>query len=232
MILNNNLNSTNFLLEAIKNFSPKSRFFLAGSSEMFGESNEIPQSESSIFNPQNIYGISKLKAFELVKNFRRNYNIFACCGILYNHESPRRNPVFLTRKISQTVAKIHLGIEDKIELGDIESSRDFGYAKDYVEAIFLMIQNAQAVDYVISSGNIYRIKDILKIAFEYVNLDYKNFLKINPNFVRPSPKIQLFGDNSKIKKDLNWQPQTDIIKIIYEMIENDIVLIKSQNKIN
>jgi GDPmannose 4,6-dehydratase len=231
LILNNNLNSTNFLLEAIKNFSPKSRFFLAGSSEMFGESNEVPQRESSLFNPQNIYGISKLKAFEWVKNFRQNYKIFACCGILYNHESPIRNPVFLTRKISQSVAKIHLGIEDKIELGDIESSRDFGYAKDYVEAIFLMLQNSQAVDYVISSGNIYRIKDILKIAFDYVNLDYKNFLRINSDFIRPSPKIQLFGDNSKIKKDLNWQPQTDIVKIIYEMIENDIVLIKSQNKI-
>jgi GDPmannose 4,6-dehydratase len=232
LILNNNLNSTNFLLEAIKNFTPNCRFFLAGSSEMFGLSNESPQSENSFFNPQNIYGISKLKAFDSVKNYRQNYKIFACCGILYNHESPRRNPIFLTRKISQSVAKIHLGIAQEIELGDIESMRDFGYAKDYVEAIFLMLQNSQAVDYVISSGNIYRIKDILKIAFEYVNLDYKNFLKINPDFIRPSPKIQLFGDNSKIKRDLNWQPKAEIKKIIYEMIENDIVLIKSQNKIN
>jgi GDPmannose 4,6-dehydratase len=231
LIFNNNVNSTNFLLEAIKNYAPNCRFFLAGSSEMFGLSNESPQSENSIFNPQNIYGISKLKAFDLVKNYRQNYKIFACCGILYNHESPRRNHIFLTRKISQSVAKIHLGIEDKIELGDIESARDFGYAKDYVEAIFLMLQNSQAVDYVISSGQIYKIKDILKIAFDYVNLDYKKFIKINPDFIRPSPKIQLFGDNSKIKKDLNWQPQTDLIKIIYEMIENDIVLIKSQNKI-
>ncbi len=230
-ILNNNVNSTYFLLESIKNFAPNCRFFLAGSSEMFGLSNESPQSENSVFNPQNIYGISKLKAFDLVKNYRQNYKIFACCGILYNHESPRRNPIFLTRKISQTVAKIHLGIEDKIELGDIESARDFGCAKDYVEAMFLMIQNAQALDYVISSGKIYKIKDILKCAFDFVNLDYKNFLKINPDFIRPSPKIQLFGDNSRIKKDLNWQPKTEITKIIYEMIENDIVLIKTQNKI-
>jgi len=230
-ILNNNVNSTNFLLESIKNYASNCRFFLAGSSEMFGLSNESPQSENSLFNPQNIYGISKLKAFDLVKNYRQNYKIFACCGILYNHESPRRNPIFLTRKISQSVARIHLGIDDQIELGDIESARDFGYAKDYVEAMFLMLQNSQATDYVISSGNVYKIKDIIKIAFDYVNLDYKNFLKINPNFIRPSPKIQLFGDNSKIKKDLNWQPQTDIKKIIYEMIENDIVLIKTQNKI-
>ena len=198
---------------------------------MFGLSNESPQSENSIFNPQNIYGISKLKAFDLVKNYRQNYKIFACCGILYNHESPRRNLIFLTRKISQSVARIHLGIDDQIELGDIESARDFGYAKDYVEAMFLMLQNTLALDYVISSGNVHKIKDIIKIAFEYVNLDYKNFLKINPKFIRPSPKVQLFGDNSKIKKELNWQPQTDIKKIIYEMIENDIVLIKSQNKI-
>ena len=230
-ILNNNVNSTYFLLESIKNYAPNCRFFLAGSSEMFGSSNESPQSENSIFNPQNIYGISKLKAFDLVKNYRQNYKIFSCCGILYNHESPRRNPIFLTRKISQSVARIHLGIDNQIELGDIESARDFGYAKDYVEAMFLMLQNTLAPDYVISSGNVHKIKDIIKIAFEYVNLDYKNFLKINPNFIRPSPKIQLFGDNSKIKKELNWQPQTDIKKIIYEMIENDIVLIKTQNKI-
>ncbi len=230
-ILNNNVNSTYFLLESIRNYTPNCRFFLAGSSEMFGLSNESPQSENSIFNPQNIYGISKLKAFDLVKNYRQNYKIFSCCGILYNHESPRRNPIFLTRKISQSVARIHLGIENQIELGDIESARDFGYAKDYVKAMFLMLQSSQATDYVISSGNVYKIKDILKSAFEYVNLDYKNFLKINPNFIRPSPKVQLFGDNSKIKKELNWQPQTDIKKIIYEMIENDIVLIKTQNKI-
>ena len=231
-ILNNNVNSTNFLLESIKNYASNCRFFLAGSSEMFGLSNESPQSENSLFNPQNIYGISKLKAFDLVKDYRQNYKIFACCGILYNHESPRRNPIFLTRKISQSVARIHLKIDDQIELGDIESARDFGYAKDYVEAMFLMIQNSRAVDYIISSGNVYKIKDIIKIAFDYVNLDYKKFIKINPKFIRPSPQIQLFGDNSKIKKELNWQPQTDIKKIIYEMIENDIVLIKSQNKIN
>jgi GDPmannose 4,6-dehydratase len=230
-ILNNNVNSAYFLLESIKNYAPNCRFFLAGSSEMFGSSNESPQSENSIFNPQNIYGISKLKAFDLVKNYRQNYKIFTCCGILYNHESPRRNPIFLTRKISQSVARIHLKIDNQIELGDIESARDFGYAKDYVEAMFLMLQNSQATDYVISSGNVYKIKEIIKIAFEYVNLDYKNFIKINPKFIRPSPQIQLFGDNSKIKKDLNWQPQTDIKKIIYEMIENDIVLIKTQNKI-
>ncbi len=230
-ILNNNFNSTYFLLESIKNYATNCRFFLAGSSEMFGSSNESPQSENSLFNPQNIYGISKLKAFDLVKNYRHNYKIFACCGILYNHESPRRNPIFLTRKISQSVARIHLGIDNQIELGDIESARDFGYAKDYVEAMFLMLQNPQATDYIISSGNVYKIKDIIKIAFDYVNLDYKKFIKINPKFIRPSPQIQLFGDNSKIKKELNWQPQTDIKKIIYEMIENDIVLIKSQNKI-
>jgi len=230
-ILNNNANSTYFLLESIKNYALNCRFFLAGSSEMFGSSNESPQSENSIFNPQNIYGISKLKAFDLVKNYRHNYKIFACCGILYNHESPRRNPIFLTRKISQSVARIHLKIDNQIELGDIESARDFGYAKDYVEAMFLMLQNSQATDYVISSGNVYKIKDIIKIAFDYVNLDYKKFIKINPKFIRPSPQIQLFGDNSKIKKELNWQPQTDIKKIIYEMIENDIVLIKTQNKI-
>lgn len=231
LIINSNAKSTEFLLDNVLNYAKNCRFFLAGSSEMFGLSNESPQNENSTFNPQNIYGLSKLKAFEILKKYRQNHKIFACCGILYNHESPRRNPIFLTRKISQAVAKISLGLENKIELGDIEACRDFGCAKDYVEAMFLMLQNAKAVDYVVSSGHLHKVKDILEIAFNYVQLDYKKYLKINANFVRPSPIIQLCGDSSKIYRELGWKPQHNIEKIIHEMIENDIVMIKSPNKI-
>jgi len=231
LILKQNYKSCEAILESISTNSPNCKFFLAGSSEMFGESNTSPQNENSQFNPQNIYGISKLKAFEALKKYRHDKKIFGCCGFLYNHESPRRNPVFLMRKISQTVAKIYLGQENKIELGDIEALRDFGHAKDYVYAMYLMLQNQQPTDYVISSGELFKVKEIVKLAFDYVKLNYQKFLKINHNLMRPSPIIQLCGDSSKITEELNWKPKYKIPEIIHEMVENDIVMIKSQNKI-
>lgn len=227
-----NSESTKNILENIKNFLPNCRFFLAGSSEMFGESNQSPQNENSHFNPQNPYGISKLLAYENLKSFRQKNKIFASCGILYNHESPRRNPVFLTRKISMAVAKIYLGLENKIILGDISSSRDFSHAKDVVQAIYLMMQQEIPDDYIISSGTSTSIEEVLKIAFNYKNLDYKKYLQIDQNLIRKSTKLPLLGDNSKIKKQLNYQPQYKINEIICEMIENDIVNIKTTNKIS
>ena len=227
-----NSESTKNILENIKNFLPNCRFFLAGSSEMFGESNQSPQNENSHFNPQNPYGISKLLAYENLKLYRQKHKIFASCGILYNHESPRRNPIFLTRKISMAVAKIYLGLENKIILGDISSSRDFSHAKDVVQGIYLMMQQEIPDDYIISSGTSTSIEEVLKIAFNYKNLDYKKYLQIDQNLIRKSTKLTLLGDNSKIKKQLNYQPQYKINEIIIEMIENDIVKIKTTNKIN
>jgi GDPmannose 4,6-dehydratase len=227
-----NSDSTKNILENIKNFLPNCRFFLAGSSEMFGESNQSPQNENSQFNPQNPYGISKLLAYENLKLYRQKHKIFASCGILYNHESPRRNPVFLTRKISMAVAKIYLGLENKIILGDISSSRDFSHAKDVVQGIYLMMQQEIPDDYIVSSGTSTSIEEVLQIAFNYKNLDYKKYLQIDQNLIRKSTKLTLLGDNSKIKKQLNYQPQYKINEIIIEMIENDIVKIKTTNKIN
>ena len=241
----NNLDEENFIkinsipvqyiLNSIYKFTPNSKFFLAGSSEMFGLSNQSPQNENSIFAPQSIYGKSKLKAYEILKDFRQKNKIFACCGILFNHESPRRNPIFLTRKITQYVAKIaccEIKNNEKLELGDIYSARDFGDARTYVEAMYLMLQNQYCQDYIIASNRLYKIIDILEIAFGYLNLDYREFIKINPDLIRPSPKIQLLGDNSKIIRELNWQPTQNLDKIIFEMIENDIALLKTKNKIN
>lgn len=233
--ININCKSLQNILQAINDFCKNSKLFFAGSSEMFGNSNQSPQNENSVFAPQNIYGKSKLLAYEFLQEFRQKNQIFACCGILYNHESPRRNPIFITRKISQFIAKIaekKLEENEKLELGDINSARDFGDARDYVEAMYLMIQNSNCEDYIISSNKLYKITDILEIAFGYLNLDYKNYIKINPDFIRPSPKIQLLGDNSKIIHDLKWQPNINLDKIIFEMIENDIALLKTKNKIN
>ena len=241
----NNLDEENFIkinsipvqyiLNSIYKFTPNSKFFLAGSSEMFGLSNQSPQNENSIFAPQSIYGKSKLKAYEILKDFRQKNKIFACCGILYNHESPRRNAIFITRKITQYVAKIaccEIKNDEKLELGDINSARDFGDARAYVQAMYLMLQSQYCQDYIIASKRLYKIIDILEIAFGYLNLDYREFIKINPDLIRPSPKIQLLGDNSKIIRELNWQPTQNLDKIIFEMIENDIALLKTKNKIN
>ncbi|MFZ9469524.1 MAG: GDP-mannose 4,6-dehydratase [Rickettsiales bacterium] len=241
----NNLDEENFIkinsipvqyiLNSIYKFTPNSKFFLAGSSEMFGLSNQSPQNENSIFAPQSIYGKSKLKAYEILKDFRQKNKIFACCGILYNHESPRRNAIFITRKITQYVAKIaccEIKNDEKLELGDINSARDFGDARAYVQAMYLMLQSQYCQDYIIASKRLYKIIDILEIAFGYLNLDYRDFIKINPDLIRPSPKIQLLGDNSKIIRELNWQPTQNLDKIIFEMIENDIALLKTKNKIN
>jgi len=227
-----NSESTKNILENIKNFLPNCRFFLAGSSEMFGETNQSPQIETSKFNPKNPYGISKLLAYENLKSYRQKHKIFASCGILYNHESPRRNPIFLTRKISMAVAKIYLGLENKIILGDIESSRDFSHAKDVVKGIYLMMQQKDPDDYIISSGILTSIKEILDLAFNYKNLDYKKYLQIDQNLIRKSTQLPLIGDNFKIKSRLNYQPEYKISQIIYEMIDNDIVKIKTTNKIN
>lgn len=228
LYLKNNFISSKNLLDSLIKYQNNSRFFLAGSSEMFGNTNESPQNEKSLLNPQNIYGITKLKSYEYLKKIRQENNIFACCGFLYNHESIRRNPIFVTRKITQNIAKIKLGISNIIELGDIESSRDFGYAKEFVEAMHLMMNNSSPQDYVIASGKIFKIREILEMGFEYVKLNYLDYLKINSQYIRSASPIQLIGDTKKIYQDLNWQAKTPIQNIIYEMIENDIELIKNK----
>lgn len=221
-LLTNNFISTHALLAAIKDLSPMCRVYFAGSSEMFGNVKTTPQNEETPFNPRSVYGISKLAAFHLARNYREHHKLFVSAGILYNHESPRRGHQFVTRKISTAVAKIHLGLTDRLEIGNIDAYRDWGYAPDYVSAMHLMLQQETAEDYVISTGSLHTVKEFLIEAFSVVNLQYESFTHINPNHFRPSEQIALCGDSSKAKKKLNWSTTMSFRQIVAEMVTADI----------
>ena len=220
--LNSNINGTHFILSAVKSFSNKTKIYFAGSSEMFGKVVEIPQNENTKFYPRSSYGISKCTGFDLVRNYREAYNIFACTGILFNHESPRRGFEFVTRKITSTVAKIIHGKQKYLELGNINAKRDWGHAKDYVEAMWRMLQQKNPQDFVIGTGETHSVKDFCKIAFEYVGLDYKKFVKINKKFYRPAEVDLLVADYSLAKKKLNWSPKTSFRNLVLEMVQSDL----------
>lgn len=224
-ILKTNFESVHFFLRAIKLYSNKSRFFLAGSSLMFGDVQESPQNEDTPFHPNNPYGIAKTAGFYLAKMYRDNYGIFACTGILYNHESPRRDFHFLPRKITRIAARIKAGKEKELVLGDIDARRDWGFAGDYVEAMWLMLQADKSDDYVIGTGKIHSVKDILNIAFKEVGLDWQKYVVINEEFFRKEGNIPLVADIFKIKNELKWQPKISFEKLIKMMVQEDIRLI-------
>lgn len=222
-ILAINFNGTHHLLASIKDVAPQCRFFFAGSSEMFGLAQNSPQNETTPFNPRSIYGISKLASHHLVQNYCRQYDIFACTGILYNHESPRRDYKFVTRKITSSVAKIKLGLQDKLYLGNLDAFRDWGYAPNYVQAMWLMLQNTVPQDYVIASGKTYSVRNFVECAFQYVDLDYRDFVELDSRFYRPSEKVPLKGDSSKIQSELDWQTEKNFTEIVSEMVKNDLI---------
>ena len=224
--LNTNINGTHYILSAIKEFSPKTKFYFAASSEMFGKVRKTPQNELTPFYPRSSYGISKVAGFELTRNYREAYNIFACSGILFNHESPRRGFEFVTRKISFAVAKIKLGIQKKLYLGNINSKRDWGHAKDYIKAMWLMLQKKSPNDYVIGTGKTHSVKEFIKIAFEHVNLKYSNYIKIDKKLFRPAEVDLLKADFSKAKKELKWKPEIPFKKLVTDMVDSDIKFIK------
>jgi len=224
--INTNVNGTHYLLSIIKNFSPKSKFYFAGSSEMFGKVTEIPQKETTRFYPRSTYGISKCAGYELTRNYREAYNLFCCSGILFNHESPRRGFEFVTRKISRAVANIKLGKQKYLTLGNIKSKRDWGHAKDYVRAMWLMLQKKKAEDYVIGTGKQYSVLEFVKIAFKSVNLDYKNYLRTDKKLERPAEVDSLLANSSKAKKELKWYPEIKFKEMIKEMVTEDIKDIK------
>ena len=226
--LNTNINGTHFLLSAIKDFSPKSKFYFAGSSEMFGKVVEIPQTEKTPFYPRSSYGISKVTGYELTRNYREAYKLFCVSGILFNHESPRRGFEFVTRKISYSVAKIKMGIQNKIFLGNIDAKRDWGHAKDYVRAMWLMLQKKKPEDYVVCTGKQYSVRDFLKLAFSLVDLDYKKHLIIDEKLMRPSEVNSLIGNNAKAKKHLKWDMHYDFRSLVKEMVFSDLDLIKNK----
>ena len=226
--INTNINGTHFLLSAIKEFSPKTKFYFAGSSEMFGKVREIPQSEKTPFYPRSVYGISKVAGFDLTRNYREAYNLYCCSGILFNHESPRRGFEFVTRKITHAVARIKFGLQKDLKLGNMDAKRDWGHAKDYVEAMWLMLNKKKPVDYVISTGKHYTVRDFAKLAFELVDLDYKKFVKIEKNLYRPSEVESLLGNCRKAKRELKWKPKYDFKKLVEDMVKTDLEFVEKE----
>ena len=226
--INTNINGTHFLLSAIKEFSPKTKFYFAGSSEMFGKVREIPQSEKTPFYPRSVYGISKVAGFDLTRNYREAYNLYCCSGILFNHESPRRGFEFVTRKITHAVARIKFGLQKDLQLGNMDAKRDWGHAKDYVEAMWLMLNRKKPDDYVISTGKHYTVRDFAKLAFELVDLDYKKYVKIEKKLYRPSEVESLLGNCKKAKRDLKWRPKYDFKKLVEDMVKTDLEFVEKE----
>ncbi len=226
--LNTNINGTHYMLSAVKEFSPKSKFYFAGSSEMFGKVNESPQNEKTTFHPRSAYGISKVTGFELTRNYREAYKLFCCSGILFNHESARRGFEFVTRKISHAVARIKLGLQKKLELGNIEAKRDWGHADDYVRAMWLMLQQKKPDDFVIATGKQHSVQEFAKLAFAHVGLNYKKYIKINTDLKRPSEVNSLLGNSLKARKILNWKPKIHFKQLVKNMVEEDLKFVKKQ----
>ena len=227
--LNININGTHYLLSAVKEFAAsKVKFYFAGSSEMFGKVKAIPQNENTIFNPRSAYGISKVTGYHLVKNYREAYKLHASNGILFNHESPRRGFEFVTRKISHAVARIKKGSKKKLKLGNINAKRDWGHARDYVEAMWLMLQKDNPEDYVIGTGKEHSVEDFAKKAFAHVGLNYKDHIVIDKKLIRPAEVDTLLADYTKAKKNLNWEPKISFDDLVITMVENDLINISKK----
>lgn len=220
--INTNINGTLFVLSAIKEKVPECRFYFAASSEMFGKVKESPQNENTIFHPRSPYGISKVAGFDLTRNYRESYDLFACNGILFNHESPRRGFEFVTRKITSAVARIKSGLENKLRLGNLEAKRDWGFAGDYVKAMWLMLQQDEPDDFVIATNETHSVKEFVELAFSYAGLDWKDYVVIDKMFYRPAEVHLLIGDYSKGKKKLGWEPTLKFEELVKMMVEADM----------
>jgi len=226
--LNTNINGTHHLLSAIRKFTPKTKFYFAGSSEMFGKVTNIPQNELTPFYPRSTYGISKVAGFDLTRYYREAYGLFACSGILFNHESPRRGFEFVTRKITHSVARIKFGLQKNLILGNIKAKRDWGHAKDYVRAMWLMLQKKKPEDFVISTGIQHTVEDFAKLAFREINLNYKKYLIIDKKLYRPSEVDSLLGNCNKAKRLLKWKPEYNFKKLVKDMVKKDIEFVKNE----
>jgi GDPmannose 4,6-dehydratase len=220
--INTNLNGTHYILSSIKRQAPNCRFYFAASSEMFGHAAEVPQNEETPLHPRSPYGISKMAGFELTRNYREAYDLFALSGILFNHESPRRGGEFVTRKISSAAAKIKLGLEKQVRLGNIEAKRDWGHARDYVKAMWMMLQLEIPEDFVIATGITHSVKDLLELAFGHLELDYRKYLVQDDDLYRPSEIHTLQGDASKAHRKLNWYAQSTVQELMREMVDSDL----------
>jgi GDPmannose 4,6-dehydratase len=209
-------------LEAVRQVDPAIRFYQASSSEMFGKVREVPQTELTPFYPRSPYGVSKVFAHYITVNYRESYNLFAVSGILFNHESPRRGLEFVTRKVTDGVARIKLGLADKLPLGNLDAQRDWGFAGDYVHAMWLMLQQDQADDYVIATGQTHSVRELVEVAFGHAGLDWQRHVTLDERFLRPAEVDQLIGDASKAKAALGWTPQVDFEGLVRMMVDADL----------
>jgi GDPmannose 4,6-dehydratase len=214
--------STIRILEAIRQTGVGSRFYQASSSEMFGKVREVPQTENTPFYPRSPYGAAKVYAYWATVNYRESYDLFACNGILFNHESPRRGETFVTRKITRAIARIKAGLDKELYLGNLDAKRDWGYAKEYVEAMWLMLQQDQPDDYVVATGDTHSVREFLEEAFSYVGLNWQDYVKIDPKYYRPTEVDLLIGNATKARTQLGWQPKTTFKELVRLMVDADI----------
>lgn len=216
------------ILEAIRKHKPDTRFYQGSSSEMFGKIRETPQNEKTPFYPRSPYGVAKTQGHYITVNYRESYEIFACSGILFNHESERRGLGFVSRRVTQGVVRIKLGMADELRLGNLEARRDWGYAGDYVEAMWRMLQQSEAEDYVVASGRAHSVRDLVQIAFACVGLDWEKHVVIDPVLFRPAEVDHLVGDASKARAKLDWEPRVSFEEMIRRMVENDLKLLERE----
>jgi GDPmannose 4,6-dehydratase len=214
------------LLEGIREAGLRVKFYQASSSELFGKAQEVPQTETTPFYPRSPYASAKLFAYWTTVNYRESYGIFACNGILFNHESPRRGETFVSRKITSAAARIRLGLQDKLYLGNLDAKRDWGYAKDYVEAMWLMLQQEQPDDYVIATGETHSVREFLDEAFGYLDLDWQPHVEIDPKYFRPAEVDILLGDSSKAGRVLGWRPRVKFKELVRLMVDSDLALLR------
>ena len=225
--MNTNINGTHYMLAAIRECAPKCRFYFAGSSEMFGKVHEVPQTETTPFHPRSAYGISKVAGYDLTRNYREAYGLHASSGILFNHESPRRGFEFVTRKITHHAALIAAGKATELRLGNLDAQRDWGHAKDYVNAMWRMLQQDAPRDYVVASGKTHSVREFCKNAFDAVNLNYEDYVKVDERFFRPAEVELLLGDGKLAEAELGWTPSYDFQELVTEMVEADVARINN-----
>jgi GDPmannose 4,6-dehydratase len=215
------------MLEAMREVAPEARFYQASSSEMFGQVLEVPQVETTPFYPRSPYGVAKVYGHFITVNYRESYDLFACSGILFNHESPRRGLEFVTRKVTHAAAAIKLGLQTELALGNLDAERDWGYAKDYVEAMWLMLQEDEPDDFVIATNETHSVRELVDIAFEQVGLDPSDYVRIDPKHMRPAEVEHLIGNPAKAKEKLGWEPRTSFEELVALMVESDLELLAS-----
>lgn len=216
------------ILEAIRETGVGAKFYQASSSEMFGKVAEVPQRETTPFHPRSPYGVAKLYAYWATRNYRESYDLFACNGILFNHESPRRGETFVTRKITRAVAHIKAGLQKKLYLGNLDAKRDWGYAKEYVEAMWLMLQQERPDDYVIATGETHSVEEFLAEAFSHVGLDWRHYVELDPKYLRPAEVDLLIGDPGKAKAELGWEPATTFAELVRLMVDADVQAVSNK----